>query len=519
MEKELSEVAYEYAENYGWRIVPLYGIKDNHVCTCQKNGDCPSAGKHPRVSKWQEAATNNPDEAFELFKKYPQSNLGVALGPGSGIIDIECDDEKAEELLFELFDGELPETPTFQANRGKHRLFKWSKDIPFQDKAVFKIQNTLEFRTGNAGGAQSVFPPSQHSSGVDYLWIIPPDQCDIEELPESVIAKLAAYEIEGDTFFSSGNSRSPEYWEELSKGVTEGGRNEACASYAGRLIYGLRDPFDEKIVNVTLEAVMIWNRQNKPPMPEDEVRTTFASILNRHRKNFMEGQATHRLPDGPELEEVAVELGPEEYEGWRLVELKSDPVQWRLYSPLWAKTTRDGYITLKTNEYDSVLLLKRVAMEEAGVYLPKSFKSFWIGGKSEPGAAEILFKNRTVCKASATEIMDCEVATILWNRIGQVKRDQGGYADQPSSEGRLTVLEDGTIWFQLHVLMADISFVSETVSRKRVLNILRRSGMIEVRREVSGQKKRYCVLNSESQKNIENTAIYMPEQEGVGSES
>ena len=81
------EAAKAYARQ-GWRVVILHSASDG-VCTCRKGGDCPSPAKHPRLSRWPEQATSDEGELERLFAKWPESNLGVRLGPTSGIVDVE----------------------------------------------------------------------------------------------------------------------------------------------------------------------------------------------------------------------------------------------------------------------------------------------------------------------------------------------------------------------------------------------------------------------------------------------
>lgn len=115
----------------------------------------PVLDKVPQGNAWQEHATIESVE--ELFCRFKFDGVGVLLGAKSGIVDIECDSEEAEETLLELLNGEIPFTATFQSTHSKHYLFQWREGLP--DKAVFKLRG-LEFRIGNAGAAQSVFPPS-----------------------------------------------------------------------------------------------------------------------------------------------------------------------------------------------------------------------------------------------------------------------------------------------------------------------------------------------------------------------
>jgi hypothetical protein len=134
---EVQQAAKLYA-SLGWHVLPV-------------KGKVPAGG-----DGWQFKTTDD-QEAAEVLATIGDG-IGVQLGNKSGIVDVECDSEEASLELERLL-GTIPATPTFQSTRGKHYLFKWSAGWPAPNKAVFKI-GAIEFRTGNAKAAQSVFPPS-----------------------------------------------------------------------------------------------------------------------------------------------------------------------------------------------------------------------------------------------------------------------------------------------------------------------------------------------------------------------
>lgn len=156
MTEKLIVNAAETYTGLGWHVVPVLG-------------KIPQGG-----TAWQNNTLSNPDYAQSYFENFSYDGLGVLLGPLSGIVDIECDNDEAEYTLLEFLGGEIPNTPTFQSIRGSHRLFKWREGLP--DKSVFKIKG-LEFRIGGRTAAQSVFPPS----GSRY-WEIPAET-EVMEFP------------------------------------------------------------------------------------------------------------------------------------------------------------------------------------------------------------------------------------------------------------------------------------------------------------------------------------------------
>ncbi|MDA7918240.1 bifunctional DNA primase/polymerase, partial [Mariniblastus sp.] len=123
------------------------------------------------------------------FSDWPNANVGVVLGPKSGIVDIEFDDEEGEATADELLAG--ISTPTYSSNRSTHRLFLPPEGIEGL-LAVTKVHG-LEVRLGTDGkGAQSVFPPSIHQSGDVYRWVegLSPEDVKVAPFPVAVLKLL-----------------------------------------------------------------------------------------------------------------------------------------------------------------------------------------------------------------------------------------------------------------------------------------------------------------------------------------
>jgi hypothetical protein len=150
----VQQAAKTYA-SLGWHVLP---VKQKVPC----GGD-----------GWQFKTTNDA-EAAEVLATIGDG-IGVQLGPKSGIVDVECDSDEATKQLKDLL-GEIPLTPCFRSTRGCHYLFKWNDNWPAKNKAVFKI-GAIEFRTGAAKAAQSVFPPSGQRE-----WIVEPTR-PVQEFP------------------------------------------------------------------------------------------------------------------------------------------------------------------------------------------------------------------------------------------------------------------------------------------------------------------------------------------------
>lgn len=137
--------------------------------------------KRPLGTAWQTKATDNPDDVARWLAA--GSNIGILLGPMSGVVDVEYDTPEGREQLaaFGLLD--IP-TPTWRSARGEHRLFRWEPWMP--PTAVIKL-GAIEIRIGGRA-AQSVLPPSVHPTGVAYQWTTSPAEVGIAHFPAQLLA-------------------------------------------------------------------------------------------------------------------------------------------------------------------------------------------------------------------------------------------------------------------------------------------------------------------------------------------
>lgn len=125
--------------------------------------------KMPLGRAWNTLATTIADVIGEwLDEGY---NLGLLCGAG-GLIDVEYDDDIGRRTLARM--GLLDvETPTWASGRGEHRIFRLADPLP---AVGWKKIGGAEVRLGGKP-AQSVLPPSIHSSGRHYTWVVSPQQC------------------------------------------------------------------------------------------------------------------------------------------------------------------------------------------------------------------------------------------------------------------------------------------------------------------------------------------------------
>ncbi len=133
----------------------------------------PYKKKGPIIDAWQGLRIGETD-APRYFNGAPQ-NVGVILGAASGgLTDIDLDCAEAIRAAPYL----LPRTATFghaPSKPASHYLYR-SDLAATEDRAAIKYigsdkHGLLEIRTGGGGrAAQTIFPPSVHTSGEPIAW-------------------------------------------------------------------------------------------------------------------------------------------------------------------------------------------------------------------------------------------------------------------------------------------------------------------------------------------------------------
>ena len=138
--------------------------------------------------KWKEHQERiaTADEIVEWWKRNCLSNVGIALGPVSGLIRVDAEGETGNRLLEEVSGGDLPETVEFTSGQPGSRglLYKIPKD---ENGDYVTLRTTSQAGEGEhdelrfqAKGAQTVLPPSRHEKGTTYEWIDGHSPDDIE---------------------------------------------------------------------------------------------------------------------------------------------------------------------------------------------------------------------------------------------------------------------------------------------------------------------------------------------------
>ena len=126
-------------------------------------------GKAPWQHEWPTLSWT-PRKIDATYRLQAAANVGLILGPRTGLVDFECDGAEAERTLLELFEGDIPETPTWRSRRGLHRLFRWHPALRHLGTSKFTIGSDgakVDILIGP--GAQTLLPPSW-ADGVQREW-------------------------------------------------------------------------------------------------------------------------------------------------------------------------------------------------------------------------------------------------------------------------------------------------------------------------------------------------------------
>ena len=236
----------------GIPVLPLHtpGIAG---CSCGR-ATCSSPGKHPRTLRGVKDATADPAAIEAWWKRWPDANVGLAMGGASGLVVLDVDPRNGGEAgLAELAGAGIPlATLTVETGRGRH-LYFGSPGMGIRSR---KLGSGIDLQ---ADGTYVVAPPSLHVSGRRYR-LASDGEARIAEFPTA----LGELVTGPDTAL---NGAAPP------ARIREGDRNTKLTSLAGRMRRaGMElEALDEALLQANLERC-------EPPLERAEVRKIARSI-------------------------------------------------------------------------------------------------------------------------------------------------------------------------------------------------------------------------------------------------
>lgn len=271
-----------YVKN-GMKLIPLHGVilddADNKArCTCN-NPECSKQGKHPRITGWQEVASNDPEKIRYWFDKWPDMNFGVVTGNGIFVLDIDNRNNGIESLKnLQSQYGALPETLTVKTGDGLHLYYRY-------DSNIYKVPGKMEYLDGidiRGDRGYVIGAGSMHKTGKTYQFVLNDflnEQFNITEAPDWLLNKVAD-RITDEINESIDTIDLPLHYKLDERCIPEGKRNVTLTRLAGHLWNeGLStDDIENKLLLINHDSCL-------PPLTENEVKVIVKSISKYPRHN------------------------------------------------------------------------------------------------------------------------------------------------------------------------------------------------------------------------------------------
>jgi len=251
---EMLEAALEYAL-MGWKVFPV-------------NGKVPFYNTHGFYD-----ASADRETVCRLWAAYPNANIAIATGAGSGLTVIDIDDEAAAAPVLEFFP--TPPTVTATTGRGRHLYYTHSTGVKSENKP-FGEDTGIDVKSN---GGYVIAPPSLHASGKRYAWADgqAPYDTDPERLPEAWAEALAG---------ASKAKADPGQQRTADAPIPEGNRHGTLVSMAGTM---RRAGFDASAI---LAALRNTNETRcAPPLPDSEVMRIAKDIGAKPTENTAGAEA------------------------------------------------------------------------------------------------------------------------------------------------------------------------------------------------------------------------------------
>lgn len=229
----------------GWGVIPLH-TPINGACDCHRP-DCSSPGKHPRTKNGLSDATTDADQIRRWWGMWPIANIGAVVPDGLIVVDVDVADP-----VTVFRSEELPTTAMAKTGRGHHLIYRTATAI----RPKVGVREHIDLR---GPGSYIVAPPSLHSSGARYEWVVS---------LEDGIADAPAWIAEAERSRRNVDDRPGD-----SDSILEGERNVRLTSLAGAMRRRGMTAIEIGAALLTVNA-----DRCRPPLPDDVVRGIASSV-------------------------------------------------------------------------------------------------------------------------------------------------------------------------------------------------------------------------------------------------
>lgn len=239
----IRDEALRYYDNLGWFVLP-------------------AKGKVPQIA-WKPYGDQRPSrEETASWEAWDQPNIQVAARTGqiSGMVLLDCDSEEAWDYVKSK--GH-PATPFATTGRGRHLYFQ-APDFRVSNAVNLAGREKLDLR---GDGGIVVVPPSPHSQGRWYEWVISPWEALPAEMPPWLYDLLLEHKEHRKGPLDTGY---------MMAGLQKGERDD----YIWREIYRMRKRGWSR--EFTEEVALKVAKESKPPFPTSSVLEKVERAFTEH---------------------------------------------------------------------------------------------------------------------------------------------------------------------------------------------------------------------------------------------
>lgn len=260
--------------SHGWSVFPVIPAKADSEGKDMKRPACKWTEYQKRVASEEEVRT--------WWTKHPDNRIGIATGATSGVLVVDCDSEKAREILEADYLPNAFQTPIAKSPHGWHYYFKYPDREIRNDTS---LQGTeIDIR---AEGGFIMAPPSAGLNGKGYAWMkgFMPWKVPLADIPPSLLEFITnAYKrdltlIKGGVIGGGGEPLShnkSQRSQQVTGVITQGKRDETLFHIGHHLFKGKMS-----IEEIQSLLTLIAQKCCDPPFPETEVDLKIRSIVDR----------------------------------------------------------------------------------------------------------------------------------------------------------------------------------------------------------------------------------------------